>query len=61
VTTSQVMVLALLFGIVNAFDIPARQAFIAELVGKEDLMNAIALNSSMFNARGSSARRSREC
>jgi MFS family permease len=50
VTTSQVMVLALLFGIVNAFDIPARQAFIAELVDKADLMNAIALNSSMFNA-----------
>src|SRR6266404_6478056 len=50
VTTSQVLVLALLFGIVNAFDIPGRQAFIAELVGKEDLMNAIALNSSKFNA-----------
>ena len=50
VTTSQVMALALLFGIVNAFDIPARQAFVAELVGKADLMNAIALNSSMFNA-----------
>jgi MFS family permease len=44
------MVLALGFGVVNAFDIPARQAFIAELVGKDDLMNAIALNSSMFNA-----------
>jgi MFS family permease len=50
VTTWQVMVLAVFFGIVNAFDIPARQAFIAELIGKEDLMNAIALNSSMFNA-----------
>jgi len=50
VTTWQVMVLALFFGIVNAFDIPARQAFIAELVGREDLMNAIALNSSIFNA-----------
>ena len=50
VTTWQVMALAVLFGIVNAFDIPARQAFIAELVGREDLMNAIALNSSMFNA-----------
>jgi MFS family permease len=50
VTTSQVMLLALLFGIVNAFDIPARQAFIAELVDRADLMNAIALNSSMFNA-----------
>src|SRR2546425_3239425 len=50
VTTWQVMVLAVFFGIVNAFDIPARQAFIVELVGKEDLMTAIALNSSMFNA-----------
>jgi MFS family permease len=50
VTTWQVMALAILFGIVNAFDIPGRQAFLAELVGKEDLMNAIALNSSMFNA-----------
>jgi len=45
-----VMVVAVFFGIVNAFDIPGRQAFIAELVGKDDLMNAIALNSSMFNA-----------
>jgi len=44
-----VIVLAALLGIVNAFDIPARQAFIVEMVGKEDLMNAIALNSSMFN------------
>src|SRR5947207_13219812 len=45
-----VMVLAVAFGLVNAFDIPGRQAFLVELVGKEDLMNAIALNSSMFNA-----------
>jgi len=43
-------VLAVFFGVVNAFDIPARQAFIVELVGKDDLMNAIALNSSIFNA-----------
>jgi MFS family permease len=50
VTPWQVMVLALGFGVVNAFDIPARQAFIAELVPKDDLMNAITLNSSMFNA-----------
>jgi MFS family permease len=50
VTTWQVMALAVLFGIVNAFDIPARQAFIADLVGRDDLMNAIALNSAMFNA-----------
>src|SRR5690349_20230114 len=50
VTTWQVMLLAVFFVVVNAFDIPARQAFIAELVGKEELMTAIALNSSMFNA-----------
>jgi len=35
--------------VVNAFDIPARQAFLMDMVGREDLMNAIALNSSMFN------------
>jgi MFS family permease len=46
----QVMVLALGFGVVNAFDIPARQAFYVDLVGKADLVSAIALNSSMFNA-----------
>jgi MFS family permease len=45
-----VFTLAALLGIVNAFDIPARQSFIVDMVGKEDLMNAIALNSSMFNA-----------
>src|SRR2546430_15889617 len=44
-----VFVLASLLGVVNAFDIPARQAFLVDMVGKEDLMNAIALNSSMFN------------
>jgi MFS family permease len=41
---------ALFLGLVNAFDIPTRQSFIVELVGKEDLGNAIALNSSAFNA-----------
>jgi MFS family permease len=46
----QVMVLAAFVGVVNAFDIPTRQSFIVELVGKDDLMNAIALNSSAFNA-----------
>jgi MFS family permease len=50
VTVWQVMVLAVFFGVVTAFDIPTRQAFLVEMVGKEDLMNAIALNSSMFNA-----------
>jgi MFS family permease len=44
-----VFVLASLLGIVNAFDIPGRQSFLVDMVGKEDLMNAIALNSSMFN------------
>jgi|SRR5579862_9877435 len=44
-----IMVLAAGLGVVNAFDIPARQAFLIDMVGREDLMNAIALNSSMFN------------
>src|SRR5690348_13952556 len=44
-----IFVLAALLGVVNAFDIPARQAFLVEMVGRDDLMNAIALNSSMFN------------
>jgi len=45
----EVMLLASLLGVVNAFDIPARQAFIVEMVVPEDLINAIALNSAMFN------------
>ncbi|MGH9756648.1 MAG: MFS transporter, partial [Candidatus Acidiferrales bacterium] len=45
----EVILLASLMGVVNAFDIPTRQAFLVEMVGREDLMNAIALNSSMFN------------
>ncbi len=44
-----IFVLAALLGVVNAFDVPGRQSFLVEMVGKEDLMNAIALNSSMFN------------
>jgi MFS family permease len=44
-----IFALAALLGVVNAFDIPCRQAFLVDMVGKEDLMNAIALNSSMFN------------
>ena len=44
-----VAVLSLLLGITNAFDMPTRQSFVVEMVGKDDLMNAIALNSSMFN------------
>jgi MFS family permease len=49
VTVWEVIVLASLMGVVNSFDIPARQSFLVEMVGREDLMNAIALNSSMFN------------
>ena len=49
VTVKEIFILAALLGIVNAFDIPGRQAFLVDMVGKEDLMNAIALNSSMFN------------
>ncbi|HVN77596.1 MAG TPA: MFS transporter [Terriglobia bacterium] len=45
-----VAALAACLGVVNAFDIPARQSFIVDMVGKGDLMNAIALNSSMFNS-----------
>src|SRR3989442_11749185 len=44
-----VLALALAFGVINAFDLPARQSFLIELVGKEDLSNAIALNSAAFN------------
>lgn len=44
-----IYVLAALLGVVNAFDIPGRQSFLVDMVGKDDLMNAIALNSSMFN------------
>lgn len=44
-----IMLLALCLGLVNAFDAPTRQAFVKEMVGKEDLLNAIALNSFIFN------------
>jgi MFS family permease len=43
------ILIAFLVGIVNAFDVPIRQAFLVQMVGKEDLPNAIALNSSIFN------------
>jgi len=45
-----IVVLSSFLGLVNSFDIPARQSFVIEMVEKkEDLANAIALNSSMFN------------
>lgn len=44
-----VIAIAFMLGTVNAFDVPIRQAFLVQMVGKEDLPNAIALNSSIFN------------
>ena len=44
-----IVILAFFLGIANAFDAPSRQAFVLELVKREDLTNAIALNSTMFN------------
>ncbi|HVN55145.1 MAG TPA: MFS transporter [Anaerolineaceae bacterium] len=44
-----IVILALLNGIANAFDAPARQSIVVELVDREDLSNAIALNATMFN------------
>jgi MFS family permease len=45
----EIMVLSSCLGVANAFDIPARQAFIVDMVESHDLINAIALNSSMVN------------
>jgi MFS family permease len=44
-----ILVMATALGMVNTLDMPTRQSFMIELVGKEDLMNSIALNSSVFN------------
>ncbi len=49
ITIAWILALAALSGMVNAFDIPTRQAFAVDMVGREDLLNAIALNSSIFN------------
>ncbi|MGH9402185.1 MAG: MFS transporter [Terriglobia bacterium] len=46
----EIMALAACLGVVNAFDVPARQAFVVEMVESPDLINAIALNSSMVNS-----------
>ncbi|MFZ0532275.1 MAG: MFS transporter [Anaerolineales bacterium] len=45
-----ILILTFLLGISNAFDAPARQAFVLEMVDREDMTNAIALNSTMFNS-----------
>jgi MFS family permease len=47
--TWHVYVLALLFGVGTAFDAPARQSFVVEMVGPDDLANAVGLNSASFN------------
>lgn len=46
----QVYLFAFLLGCVSAFDAPARQTFVSELVGEQQLTNAVALNSTSFNA-----------
>ena len=50
ITPVIVGVLAFTLGTINAFDMPGRQSFVVEMVGKEDLPNAIALNSAVFNS-----------
>jgi MFS family permease len=50
ITVWEIVFIAFLAGAVNAFDVPIRQAFLVQMVGKEDLPNAIALNSSIFNS-----------
>ena len=45
-----VAILAAVYGVANSIDMPARQAYVVELTGKDDLMSAIALNSAVFNA-----------
>jgi MFS family permease len=49
ITVHWVMGLAVVSGLLSAFEVPTRQSFLSEIVGREDLMNAIALNSSAFN------------
>jgi MFS family permease len=44
-----ILALAFLLGIANAFDAPARQSFVLEMVNREDMTNAIALNGTMYN------------
>ena len=51
ITTWEILLLAILQGFINAFDMPARQSFLVQMVDdRDDLSNAIALNSSMVNA-----------
>ncbi len=49
ITVGEIFLLALFYGSVQAFEMPARQSFMMEMVGQEDLVSAIALNSSLVN------------
>lgn len=49
VTTTHVIALSILLGVINSFDIPGRQTLFVQMVGKQDLISAIALNSAVFN------------
>lgn len=49
ITPTHILILSFLLGAANSFDAPARQAFVNELVDRRELINAIALNSTMFN------------
>ena len=50
ITVWQIILLSLFLGCINAFDVPARQSFLIEMIDdRKDLGNAIALNSAMFN------------
>jgi MFS family permease len=50
ISVAWIIALVLVLGVANAFEIPTRQSFFVELVGEDDLTNAIALNSAAFNA-----------
>ncbi len=49
ITITYIMIIAFFLGIINSFDVPTRQSFLIEMVGKESLTSAIALNSAVFN------------
>jgi MFS family permease len=50
ITPWQMLVISLANGVIVAIDLPARLAFVVEMVGRDDLINAVALNSLLFNA-----------
>ena len=60
-TLWEIGVLAALLGLNNAFENPARQSFMLEMVGPEHLRNAVSLNSVLVNVARTSARRSPAC